>query len=72
MYIKVKDIIINTDQITHVEWRKINAGSPSETRNLIINFSVTANGSLSLREDEEVKQVWAFLEKQCQVIALKQ
>jgi hypothetical protein len=67
MFIKVKDFIINTDHITHAEWRRINVGSPSETRNLHIHFAFSAaNGSLSLREDEEVKMLWEYLEKQCQ------
>jgi hypothetical protein len=66
MFIRVKDIIINTDLITCAEWRKINVGSPSETHNLLIHFAGHANnGSLNLREDEEVKKLWGILEKLC-------
>lgn len=69
MFIRAKDYIINTDHITYAEWRKINTGSPSETRDLVIFFAITAtNGSLSLREDEDVKKLWDFLEAQCQVV----
>ncbi|MBS1807766.1 MAG: hypothetical protein JST84_06205 [Acidobacteria bacterium] len=69
MFIKVKDCIINTAHITHAEWRRINAGSPSETRNLHIYFALSPpQGSLSLREDEEVKKLWAYLIEQCQIL----
>jgi hypothetical protein len=70
MLIKVKDFIVNTNHITYAEWRKINEGSPSETHNLIIYFSVSAK-NLSLREDEEVRKIWAFLENQCQCFGTK-
>lgn len=67
MFIKVKDLILNTDHITHALWRKVAEGSPSETRQLILYFATsTANSSLTLKEDEEVKKLWAFLEEQCQ------
>jgi hypothetical protein len=66
MFIKVKDYILNTDHITHALWRKIAEGSPSETRHLIVYFATTTTtGSLTLKEDEEVKRLWAFLEEQC-------
>ncbi len=68
MFIKVKDYILNTDHITHAVWRRIAEGSPSETRNLIVYFvGATTNGSLTLREDEEVKKLWAYLEEQCRL-----
>ncbi|HEX4951441.1 MAG TPA: hypothetical protein VFZ34_32585 [Blastocatellia bacterium] len=67
MFIKVKDYILNTERITHAVWRKVAEGSPSEARQLIIYFATTAtNSSLTLKEDEEVKKLWAFLEEQCQ------
>lgn len=66
MFIKVKDYILNTDHITHAIWRKVAEGSPSATRNLIVHFATTtSNNSLILKEDEEVKKLWAFLEEQC-------
>lgn len=67
MFIKVKDYILNTERITHAIWRKVAEGSPSEARQLIIYFATnTANNSLTLKEDEEAKKLWAFLEEQCQ------
>jgi hypothetical protein len=67
MFIKVNDYILNTDQITHAFWRKVAQGSPSETRQLTVYFATTtANNSLTLKENEEVKKLWAFLEEQCQ------
>jgi hypothetical protein len=69
MFLKVKDTIISTDHITYAEWRKINVGSPSETHNLLIYFNAqSSNGSLNLREDEEVKKLWRYLEEQCQIL----
>lgn len=67
MFIKVKDYILNTERITHAVWRKVAEGSPSETRHLIVYFATnTASNSLTLKEDEEAKKFWAFLEEQCQ------
>jgi hypothetical protein len=69
MFLKVKDIIINTDHVTYAEWRKINVGSPSETHNLLIYFNApSSNGSLNLREDDEVKKLWRYLEEQCHIL----
>jgi hypothetical protein len=69
MFLKVKEVIINTDHIIYAEWRKINVGSPSETHNLLIYFTApSSNSSLNLREDEEVKKLWRYLEEQAQVL----
>ena len=66
MFIKVKDYILNTDRITHAIWRKVAEGSPSETRQLTIYFATTTtNSSLTLKDDEDAKRLWAFLEEQC-------
>lgn len=67
MFIKLKDYILNTGSITHAVWRKVAEGSPSESRQLIIYFATnTANNSLTLKEGEDAKKLWAFLEEQCQ------